>query len=143
MNGGPHDRAQQRLVRVGIGLQPGGLLELADRGIGAGAIDAVDGAVEEAAARQLALNVGHDLNAAAPGGNPDPPASACTQDRPVIPDAMILVRGATSTATVWATFTTCHGRGLDNGTRQAQLTLTLVYEITSRLGFTMRTELPQ
>jgi hypothetical protein len=44
--------------------------------------------------------------------------------------------------TVRATFSSCTGRGLTNGSARAQVTMTLVWAIMAGAGFTLRTELP-
>jgi len=91
----------------------------------------------------LAAHLAAGLNAAKPGGNPDPPASECTQERPVVPDAMLIVHGGGITTAVWVTFGSCTGRGLDNGVRRSQLTMSLTFEIMQRFGFSMLAQLPQ
>jgi hypothetical protein len=90
-----------------------------------------------------AAHLAEAMNSARPGGNPDPPASICTQDRPVVPDVMLVVRGENATTTVWATFSSCYGRGLDNGAVRAELTLSLALEIMGRFGFQMVADLPR
>lgn len=89
-----------------------------------------------------AVRLAAALNGAAPGLNADPPARMCTQKGPVNPDALLLVRSGEVTARVWVIFSSCTGRGLDNGVRQAQLTMGLLRQIMGRIGFTMRASLP-
>ncbi|GAB4046330.1 hypothetical protein [Catellatospora paridis] len=85
-----------------------------------------------------AVRLADRLNAAEPGANPDPPARVCTQEGPVIADAMLIVRSGTTTTRVWAIFSSCTGRGLDNGARRAQLTMGIVWQIMQETGFSMR-----
>src|SRR5262245_11576667 len=61
LGAGALDGREQGLVRLGAGFEPTRLLEVANRGIGARSIAAVNHAIIEAAPRQLALDVGNDL----------------------------------------------------------------------------------
>jgi hypothetical protein len=90
-----------------------------------------------------AIQLAAGINAAAPGLNPDPPASECNDDGPPVFDVMLLVRTTDAVETVWVTFSSCTARGLDNGVRQAQLTMPLLWEIMRGVGgFTMPAALP-
>lgn len=106
------------------------------------------GQVEGRLRRSMALagtdaaRLADGLNAAKPGANPDLAADVCRQEGPVSADAMLLVRSGTTTARVWAIFSSCTGRGLDNGTRWAQLTTGVVQQITQGTGFTMPAPFP-
>jgi hypothetical protein len=83
------------------------------------------------------------MNAAPPGANPDPMPEECITDAPAGADAILQVRTTGPTVTVRATFSSCTGRGLTNGTARVQVTMTLVWAIMAGAGtFTLRTELP-
>jgi hypothetical protein len=74
------------------------------------------------------------LNAARPGRNADS-QTYCRDLYPVAPDVVLLVwTGDRQVGAVWVTYSTCTGRGLDNGTRQAEVTKTLVGLIMDPLG---------
>lgn len=90
----------------------------------------------------LAKHLAAGLNAAKPGGNPDRPPGECTREGPAEPDARLLVNGDGIATTVWVTFNSCTGRGLDNGVRRARLTIGLTFEIMGGLGFSMPVSLP-
>jgi hypothetical protein len=76
-----------------------------------------------ASTRQLAAA----LNAARPGPNADPPAGSCLDMHAPVPEVVLLVRAADGgLTTVWVTFSSCAGRGMDNGVRRAQVTQTIV-----------------
>ncbi len=93
-------------------------------------------------ARQLATA----LNAARPGGNPNPPEGTCVQEAPPVPDAVLLVRAADGRLTmVWVTYSSCTGRGMDNGVRLAQVTQTLIHLVMKPLhaGYAFNGDLPR
>ena len=59
------------------------------------------------------------INAAKPGRNPDVPAWQCTEASPPQPDVVLHFVGADGTVSwLWATFSSCTGRGIDNGAHQ-------------------------
>jgi hypothetical protein len=61
------------------------------------------------------------IGSASPGRNPDAPPDQCTDTDPT-PDSVLRVTAHNGTVTlVWATFSGCVGRGLDNGAIQAHI----------------------
>jgi hypothetical protein len=68
-----------------------------------------------------AVLLARDLNTASPGRNPDLPRDKCLETHIPEPDVVLLVRADGEVTLVWATFTYCTGRGLDNGSRQVTL----------------------
>jgi hypothetical protein len=63
------------------------------------------------------------LNAAPRHRNPDRTPDTCLETRTPAPDVVLFVRAPSGQVTrVWATFSYCTGRGLDNGSAQAYLT---------------------
>jgi len=67
------------------------------------------------------------VNAAPAGRNPDQPPSACLETGPVVPDAVLqFVQPGGEITRLWATFGTCTGRGLDDGSRQAHVSAQFV-----------------
>jgi len=84
-----------------------------------------------AAARDLARAV----NDAPPGRNPDAPASQCRDVDPAVPDVVLQFGDAAGRVSrVWVSFSSCTGRGLDNGARQARLSEALLAEIMAPLS---------
>jgi hypothetical protein len=74
------------------------------------------------------------LDAAGPGGNPDRPASDCTDRRPLLADAVLRVHGpGDAVRLLWVTFSSCTGRGVSDGTRTVQVTQSIVQQIMDPL----------
>jgi hypothetical protein len=72
------------------------------------------------------------LNGAVPGGNPDVPADHCLP-APVLPDALLLVRGAEGVAKVWVGFGGCVDRGVTDGLVEVQVNRRIVAAIMEPL----------
>lgn len=81
------------------------------------------------------------LNAASPGRNPDclPQTCDASSDSPN-PDAVLLI----SNGTVRRTFSSCTGRGLDDGARTAEMSRSIVQAIMAPIhtGYTVSGDLP-
>jgi hypothetical protein len=74
------------------------------------------------------------LNTARPGGNPDRPAHQCVDAEPPVANAVLLIDvGTQRVASVWVTFSTCTGRGADNGLRRVQVTQSMITLLTDPL----------
>jgi len=74
------------------------------------------------------------LNTAQPGGNPDRPADQCVDAEPPVANAVLLIGvGAQRVASVWVTFSSCSGRGADNGLRRVQVTQSMIALLTDPL----------
>lgn len=72
------------------------------------------------------------LNGTEPGPNPDTDTCARSMTRK-IPDLVILIHDRKGrTGTVFATYESCVGRGLDNGVRQAHITMRLMELLASK-----------
>ena len=84
---------QQRLACFRVDLQAGGCDEIARRRVGLGAPDAVDGAIVEAAAGELALDVGDDLRLAAAAGSRRDSAAPPRADAATRPAAAVRISG--------------------------------------------------
>jgi hypothetical protein len=81
------------------------------------------------------------LNAAPPGGNPDRPAQTCdARADPPNPDAILLMRDSA----VRIRFSTCGGRGMDNGARTVQVTRSVITTIMAPIhaGYSISADLP-
>ncbi|MCW2642225.1 MAG: hypothetical protein JWP76_4531 [Dactylosporangium sp.] len=81
------------------------------------------------------------LNAAPPGGNPDRPAQTCdARADPPNPDAILLMRDSA----VRIRFSTCGGRGMDNGARTVQVTRGVITTIMAPIhsGYSVSADLP-
>jgi hypothetical protein len=84
------------------------------------------------------------LNAAPPGTNRDGPAHECRETNllPLRPDIVLrLWNGDKVIDTVWVTYSSCTGRGLDNGTRHAQVSHTLLRIMHA--GYTLQADIPR
>jgi hypothetical protein len=84
------------------------------------------------------------LNATPAGRNADSPESVCRHEPQVWPDLVLLIRAGGPTTTVWISYTQCNGRGMDNGTHVAQVTLRVLDAVHDllRKGYGTSGELP-
>jgi hypothetical protein len=98
--------------------------------------------IDGTGARQLAAV----LNNAPPGPNADAPADRCMEVRPLVAELVLhLWVGDEIVSTVWITYGSCTHRGLFNGTKQAQMTHTLLRLIQqeAHVGYYLRADIPQ
>jgi hypothetical protein len=82
-----------------------------------------------------AVRIADAINAAPAGRNPDLPRDKCWSDGKSHPDVVLLFRTAGGLVSrLWVAIENCTGRGLENGERQAKLSVDLLRLITEPLN---------